>query len=202
MEVDGGTVAFVGPKGMGKSTTASMFYERGHKLLSDDLIACRPSSTDAPPRVAPGFPWMKLGEHSLGEVFERSGDGLERSVPSSSKRIVPTHERQPDSPLPLRHIYVLGYHDDNQGPQEVKIERVGAKQACLVLLSNAFVQMFLEEAGADPEHLDRCAALARQVPVSVLVRPQSTDALPSIYEAVLRDTESTRSSNASGNVSQ
>ncbi|WP_263784466.1 hypothetical protein [Salinibacter grassmerensis] len=197
VEIDGGTIAFVGPKGVGKSTTASLFYEQGHRLLSDDLIACRPSSTDASPHVDPGFPWMKLGERSLSEVLERSGDKLEWTVPGSSKRIVPIHERQPDSPLPLRHVYVLGYHEESSDQQEVKIRQVGTKQACLVLLSNAFVQMFLEETGADPEHLDRCAALARRIPMSVLSRPQSMDALPSVYHTILDDIRATRPSDSS-----
>ncbi len=202
VEIDGGTIAFVGPKGMGKSTTASFFYAQGHRLVSDDLIACRPSSTDAPPHVDPGFPWMKLGEKSLDEVLGRNGDKLERTVPDSSKRIVPTHKRQPDASLPLQHIYVLGYHDDSHDGQEVEVKRVGTKEACLILLSNAFVQMFLEGTGADPKHLDRCAALARRIPMSVLGRPQSIDALPSVYDAVLDDLNTARPSDSSGRRSQ
>lgn len=200
--VDGQGIAFVGPSGMGKSTTASLFYKRGHRLLSDDLIACRPSSTDASPHIDPGFPWMKLGEHSLGEVLGRGGDDLERSVPNSSKRMVPTHERQSDAPVPLRRVYVLGYHDDSRDTREVQVRRVTTRKACLILLSNAFVQTFLEEAGADPEHLNRCAALARRVPVSMLGRPQSMDVLPSIYDAVLDDLRATRFSENSKNDSQ
>ena len=190
--VNGQGIAFIGPRGSGKSTTASLFYERGHELLSDDLITCPPSSADAPPHVDPGFPWMKLGEESLGAVLERSGDGLERTSPNSPKRMVPTHERQPDASLPLQHIYVLGYHDDSHDGQEVEVERVETREACLVLLSNAFVPMFLEGTGADPNHLDRCAALARRIPMSVLGRPQSMDALPSVYDAVLDDLKTTR----------
>lgn len=202
VEVDGQGVAFIGPQGAGKSTTASLFYEKGHKLLSDDLIACLPSSVDGPPHVDPGFPWMKLGEKSLGEVFKRNGDGLERPTPSSSKRVVPAHERQPDAPLPLQHIYVLGYHDDSHDSEEVEVKRVGTREACLVLLSNAFVQMFLEGTGADPKHLDRCAALARRIPMSVLGRPQSMDALPSVYNTILDDIRATRPSDSSEDRSQ
>lgn len=197
VEVDGETIAFVGPKGTGKSTMASLFYAQGHRLISDDLIACWPYSTDASPHVDPGFPWMKLSERSLGEVLGQSGDKLERTVPDSSKRIVPIHGRQPDSSLPLRHIYVLGYHDDSYDSKEVEVKRAETKEACLVLLSNAFVQMFLEEADADPDHLDRCAALAQCVPVSVLIRPRSIGALPSVYDAVLDDLKTTRPSDSS-----
>ena len=202
VEVDGQGVAFIGPRGAGKSTTASLFYEQGHNLLSDDLIACPPSSADGPPHVDPGFPWMKLGEKSLGEVLKHNGDGLERPTPMSSKRMVPAHERQPDASLPLQHIYVLGYHDDSHDGQEVKVKRAAAKEACLVLLSNAFVQMFLDGTGADPKHLDRCAALARRIPMSVLGRPQSIDALPSVYDAVLDDLNTARPSDSPGGRSQ
>ncbi len=192
VEVDGAAIAFVGPKGMGKSTTASLFYEQGHSLLSDDLVACRPlSSADEAPEIAPGCPWMKLGRNGLGKILGRSSEELDRSVPGSSKRIVPADGRQPAQPLPLHHIYALGYHDGQNQPG-VQVERMMAKQACLALLSNAFVQMFLEEAEADPAHLNRCATLCERVPVSLLVRPQSMDALPSVYDAVLDDLKTTR----------
>jgi hypothetical protein len=185
VEIDGGVAAFVGPKGMGKSTTASVFYERGHRILSDDMIACRPRQEEET-RVDPGFPWMKLGDEALRGILGRGGDNLERTVPGSSKRIVPLGEQQPNRPLPLRHIYVLGYHDeaDSQG---VRVEPIGSKQACLFLLSQSFVQMLLNEHSPHPQHLNQCAALPRRVPVSALLRPRSIDALSSVYDTVRED---------------
>jgi hypothetical protein len=188
VEVDGSAVAFMGPKGMGKSTTASVFYNRGHRVLSDDMIACRPRLEEVP-RTDPGFPWMKLGEGALCNVLGRSGDDLERSVPGSTKKIFPIEGQQPTRPLPLRHVYVLGYHKD--GPheeQDVEIEPIDSKRACILLLSQSFVQMFLDESPGS-QHLDQCAALSRRVPVSALARPRSMDALPSVYGAVRRDLE-------------
>ena len=189
VELDGGAVAFIGPKGMGKSTTASAFYERGHRILSDDMIACRPRLEEVP-RTDPGFPWMKLGDEALRGILGRDGGSLDRPVPGSSKRIVPIHGRQPGQPLPLRHIYLLGYHEEKG--QDVEIEPVDHKQACLLLLSQSFVQIFLDES-AGPQHLDQCAALSRRVPLSALVRPRSMDALASVYGTVRRDLETTSS---------
>ena len=192
VEVDGGAVAFIGPKGMGKSTTASVFYERGHRILSDDMVACRPRREEAP-QTDPGFPWMKLGDNALRGILGRDGSDLERPVPGSSKRIVPIHGQQPSRPLPVRHIYVLGYHEEKG--QDVEVEPVDGKQACLLLLSQSFVQMFLDES-ASSQHLDQCAALSRRVPVSALVRPRSMDALPSVYGTVRRHLESTSPADA------
>lgn len=188
VEVDGGAVAFMGPKGMGKSTTASVFYERGHRILSDDMVACRPRLEEAP-QTDPGFPWMKLGDEALRGILGRDGGNLERSVPGSSKRMVPLDGQQPNRPLPVRHIYVLGYHDEEGDSRDVQVEPIGNKQACLFLLSQSFVQMFLDESAAGSQHLEQCAALSRHVPVSALLRPQSMDDLPSVYDAVRRDIE-------------
>ncbi len=188
VEVDGGAVAFIGPKGMGKSTTASVFYDRGHRVLSDDMIACRPRLEEVP-QTDPGFPWMKLGEGALCNVLGRSGENLERSVPGSTKKIFPIEGQQPTRPLPLQHVYVLGYHKDgSHEEQDVEIEPIDSKRACLLLLSQSFVQMFLDESPGS-QHLDQCAALSRRVPVSALARPRSMDALPSVYGAVRRDLE-------------
>jgi hypothetical protein len=188
VEVDGGAVAFIGPKGMGKSTTASAFYERGHRILSDDMVACRPRLEEAP-QIDPGFPWMKLKGEVLRGILGRDGGCLERSVPGSSKKILPTHGQQPSQPLPLQHIYLLGYHEEEEQDvgQDVGIEPVGSKQACLHLLSQSFVQMFLDESAADPQHLEQCAALSRHVSVSALLRPRSMDALSSVYDTVRED---------------
>jgi len=58
VEVDGQTVAFVGNKRAGKSTSAAALLARGHEFLSDDIVAVR--FDGATPMVTPGFPMFKF----------------------------------------------------------------------------------------------------------------------------------------------
>jgi len=58
VEIDGHTVAFVGNKRAGKSTSAAALLARGHELLSDDIVAVRFDGET--PLVTPGFPMFKF----------------------------------------------------------------------------------------------------------------------------------------------
>lgn len=182
------SVAFIGEKGMGKSTTAASFYAQGDSLLSDDMIACKPRE-EGVPEVDQGFPWMKLGPVALCDVLDRSGDALDPPAPGSKKRVVPTAGNTPNTSFPLRRIYVLGYYKDSHGKRDVQIRTFGSKQACMFLIANSFVQMLMGRELSDPQHLAQCATLSQRVPMSLLLRPRSMDALPSVYGAVRRDLE-------------
>ncbi len=56
---DGRSVAFLGDKGAGKSTTASAFLQRGWELQTDDLMAIDVPETGQP-QVQPAFAQIKL----------------------------------------------------------------------------------------------------------------------------------------------
>ena len=184
------SVAFIGEKGMGKSTTAASFYAQGDSLLSDDMIACRPCEEEVP-EVAHGFPWMKLGPAALRDVLDRSSDALDPPAPGSKKRVVPTARNTPDTSFPLRRIYVLGYYKDSHHERDVQIRPFGSKQACMFLIANSFVQMLVGRELSDPQHLAQCAALSRRVPVASLARPQDIGDLSAAYDAVHQDIEKT-----------
>ena len=57
-------VGFIGAKGWGKSTTAAILLQRGHALVSDELLAVRFDAQDQP-LVIPGSPQMRLWSDAL-----------------------------------------------------------------------------------------------------------------------------------------
>ena len=187
VEVDGSTIAFIGHKGMGKSSTASYFYGQGHRILSDDMIACRPTTGTSGLQVAPGFPWMKLNADALRFSLNQNGANLDRPVPTSDKRMVSVNGQQPESARPLTHIYMLGYHEKD----DVRIESTKQKQACLHLLANSYARRFLRPESSGPRHLSQCVALSKEIYISALLRPrEDIGALASVYDLVCRDVHS------------
>ena len=83
VEVDGQAVVLLGRKGAGKSTTAAALLARGHRLLTDDLVAV--DFVGDQPRCAPGPVQMKLWPASaealgLGGKVEPFAEGLDKGV--------------------------------------------------------------------------------------------------------------------------
>lgn len=82
VEVDGQAVVLLGQKGAGKSTTAAALLARGHRLLTDDLVAV---DVDGQPQCAPGPTQMKLWPASaealgLGGEIQPFVEGLDKGV--------------------------------------------------------------------------------------------------------------------------
>ena len=56
--VNGQSVIFPGPSGIGKSTLTAGFHQRGYPFLADDV--CAITMAEGKPAVIPGFPRLKL----------------------------------------------------------------------------------------------------------------------------------------------
>jgi hypothetical protein len=104
VDLGGFAIAFMGPVGAGKSTFASAFRALGRKILADDNAAL--DLADAPPRVLPAFPSLKLYPEvarSLG--FDRTS--LRPMHTSQIKEAQSVSDAFSTTPLPLRCVYVL-----------------------------------------------------------------------------------------------
>ena len=109
-------VAFVGPAGAGKSTTAAALALRGHAILSDDVVAL--AERDASFYVHPAYPYLCLWPESVQTIYG-SADALpqlsanyEKRCLSLGKQELPFEER----PLPLAAIYILGERRGDPAP--------------------------------------------------------------------------------------
>ena len=66
IKVNGESVIFVGPSGVGKSTLAAGFTKRGYPFLVDDVCALSVGCNH--PLVIPGFPRLKLWADTLKKI--------------------------------------------------------------------------------------------------------------------------------------
>jgi hypothetical protein len=184
VEIDGMAVAFIGEKGMGKSTTASYLVAQGHRLLSDDLIACGVDGGDPGVHVDPGFPYVKVFPEVLANVPDQQEGSRDWILPGSRKKVVPLSAAEHRSEVPLARLYVLAFHEGD----EVILNPIPQKRAFLFVMAQSFVQrLTTREIRYDGQYFSDCAALARQVPVAVLGRPQTLEALPPLYEMIRDD---------------
>jgi hypothetical protein len=70
VEVDGRAVAFLGPSGVGKTTTAAMFCAAGARLVTDDVLTVELG--DDVPRCPAGSMELRLRDAAIGLLHEQS----------------------------------------------------------------------------------------------------------------------------------
>ena len=105
VKVGEGCVAFLGRSGIGKSTLAMAFRQRGYPVLTDDLSVV--TFDDAQRAlVTPGYPQAKLWRDTLAR-FAMDPDALRPIRRRLEKRAVPLNGHFHRHPLPCRHVYVL-----------------------------------------------------------------------------------------------
>ena len=184
IEHNGEAVAFMGPSGNGKSTTAAAFLKKGYRLLTDDVCAIQ--LVDGKPVVVPGYPQGKLWLDSLNSL-ELSPDDYEPIRNKVLKRAVPVREKFCDEPRPLKRIYQLLKNDGNT----IEKERIPVADTFLPLGRNSYRGQFLEGMAVAGDHFLCVAAIANQVPVVRLKRNRDErieiDALVALIEEDLAE---------------
>lgn len=194
VSIDEQAVAFVGWKGTGKSTTASVFHKQGYPVITDDVLPFHFRSDSV--RVTPSFPHLKLFPNVLEAVLEEDPDAYLQVDPANEKRSRTARENFPRRRLPLRCIYVLDWGDQDS---EFISSRLTGKKACLELLRHSFALRMFKTDGATPEQLNRMSRLAARVPIRTLKRPHDIEKAKRIPSFVKHDlaTNARASMNAS-----
>jgi hypothetical protein len=136
-------VAFVGDEGAGKSTTAAAFAQRGHPVISDDVVAIveRESVFD----VMSAYPYLSLWPDSVKMLY-----GPAKTLPTFSanwdKRVLSLGEdrlRFEENSLPLGAIFILG----ERSPEAfAPFLETPTKQECLLaLVANSYATGMLDK---------------------------------------------------------
>jgi len=174
VEVSGSAVAFMGPSGWGKSTSAAIMHSRGHGMVADDLTVIDLGADE--PMVFPGFPQLKLWPEALVSLGE-APDTLPRLHPLLDKRARRVVRKFSQRPLPLRCIYVL-----REGAAPA-IEPLRPQEALVELMQHWYGTRFgvelLRPSGLSG-FFQQCARLADRVTVCHLIRPYSLPILPDV----------------------
>jgi hypothetical protein len=174
-----GVVAFLGPKGLGKSTLAAAMVDAGAHLVSDDVVPVEPSQ---PPRAWPGLQTLRL----RADVRETLALDDAAAVPHDAQRAaLPVGaERRSTRPEPLAALFLLAPAADDATEQgAVKIPYAPVLAAAAITAHVKCGAMF--GAGAAATMLGRAARLVHAVPVHQLVVPRDLARLPDIAAQLL-----------------
>lgn len=176
-----GGVLFTGHSGFGKSTLLATFLARGYRMLTDDLAAI--GFTDAgQPIVYPGYPQIKLWEDSANEL-NQSTDNLRRIRPELDKFAVPLTQEIDQTSVPLHAIYALTPYNGNYPT----VEHLTDARKFNVFLDHTWQKLALKRMGRHADHFRQSAAVANQVKVRRIYRPEKPFMLQELANLIEAD---------------
>ena len=180
--VDGRAVAFAASPGMGKSTMAAAFLERGYPLLTDDLLVVRDERGEFV--AQPSMPRIKLMPEIARALLGTLAEGVPMN-PDTPKLVIPLGPgRSHEDPAPLSAVYAL--QETRGTTNRVTIRRLSSRRAFLELTRNTFNPV-PAGSGRLKRHFGLATALAARVPVKSVSYPRDLDAIEAVRDRILAD---------------
>jgi len=176
VSVDGEVAMFLGPRGVGKSTTAAALHAAGCPIMEDDIVSVR--FENGTPVVDAGVPEMRLNQDAvdalgLSETTSYQNDG------KSDKRYQ-QFEDVPD-PAPLTKCYVV------EPGESLAFEPISEQEQLFSLVGNTYAQGLLSDTDQADNHFRQCSSIVQQTSFRRLTRPDDIDELPKLVESVVSD---------------
>jgi hypothetical protein len=163
--VEGGTLAFVGFSGAGKSSVAAHLVARGAALVTDDVLALARDGQRV--TAYPGAAFVGVDRGELASMTAAGRARLGRPIGNTHKAYLATPVAE--KPSPLRAVYFLG----RGSGRSIEITQSASK--ALHLLSSSFIS-YLDLPQHLVQHLDVCAHIAATVPTLEVSSPASARA--------------------------
>ncbi len=180
VEINGSAAIFTAGKGWGKSTLAATLYNRGHRLIADDLVAVDISNPEKI-TVIPSFPQLKLLPEAAMAALGRDPNTLPTIAKGYEKRAFREIDRLSQHPIPLKGIYRL---DEGSKPA---LKLIPPQEAIVELIGSSFIALCADTLlkGEDGvSHFRQCAEIVKKLPVYRLERPQALELVPALAELV------------------
>jgi hypothetical protein len=181
-------VAFVGSEGAGKSTTAAALAQRGHAILSDDVVAL--AERNGSFFVHPAYPYLCLWPESVESLYG-SAEALPQFSANYEKRCLSLGKQElrfAQQALPLAAIYILG---ERRGDPAPLVEELTPQRAFLALVANTFATNTLDSSMRAKE-FEILARVAPTVPIRMLWAHHDASRLPELCDLLSKEAQNLR----------
>lgn len=159
IETPQGAVLIAGDSGSGKSTLAARFFQRGYRILSDNIAVIQVAD-DGSLRVLPEYPVLCLWDYALQRLGYGASQSFKRVRPELKKYFFPLGDSFCAHPLPLKAIYVLDTMDG-----EAKSEPIIGLDKMFVLNQCLYHQRFGIDMNRVETYWQIMSKIVNQVPM-------------------------------------
>lgn len=174
---EGNAIAFLGYAGYGKSTLSIKMYEKGHSLITDDILPVILDDNHLPVTY-PSFPMIKLEADVLSGNMENF-QIMKKDSPLD-KNYYFLSDNFSTTPIPLKTAYII------KRSEKVGIEELDLQNALKELLPHSYCLKLFQD---DEKFLNlvQCANLIEKIPVKVLNTGKSSEDLSEVIDIVEKD---------------
>ena len=169
----GKTIALIGDKGAGKSTTATAFLRAGARLLTDDLLAIDLANFNRP-TCLPAYAQIKLVKETSEQVRPPGSNPLPLVWDDFPKRQYRLGEMQ-QTPMPCDYVFVL-----NRTEHDLSLEWLKGIDAVASLMRFTYNTRFTDAPARlqkPDQRLKNCASIALSARVGRFHVPHDLDQL-------------------------
>jgi len=179
--VNGKAYAFVGESGAGKSTLASAFAERGHTLLTDDIVALSFTESEHYPLVTPSYPQQKLWLQSLDALGINHTD-LRSIYGRETKYCVGMEDKYCSVPMRLAGIFELEKTEENG----ISIQKASKLASLQLLFQHTYRQFLIPKLSKTNWHFSFSSKLGERLPIYTLKRSSNEFSAPQLVDLILK----------------
>ena len=182
VDVGGRGVAFAGRQDAGKSSLVTAMCQRGHRFLTDDVLAV--VEADGAQRAVPSFPRTSLSPET------RDALGFD------GQRVAAMDDRPEDwfdiedqfgtEPAQIDVLYVL---EERGGVNSPEIQTLEGQTAIERLTEHVIQFPGLETSDPLARLFHECTDLCQSVPVKLLERPDGFEAMADVVDHIEEDVE-------------
>lgn len=185
---DHGAVAFLGQKGMGKSTTVANMMKNGYPMITDDILPVRTSKI--PPWTSPGEKIFKLWPDSASATIGQDDPRLKDLYEGSKKKVGEIDENMPQK-IPIDSIYFLEYEKKDQ-KRSTKIDKISKKESHIRIVKNSYSIRFLGNKGVCSWYFDSINKIISNVPCFRIARTRNLGNLDEITSKMVKKSKRCR----------
>jgi hypothetical protein len=184
--VNGAAIAFVGPAGSGKSTTAAAFATRGFSVLAEDVVTLDDRSDSF--FVWPAYPCIRLWPASAATLYG-SQSALPPLTPNWDKcylDLTQSAGQFEGEPRRLTAIYLLGERSDD--PHAPFVQPLDAAAGMISLVANTYGTKLLDKQMRARE-FDLLSRVLAYVPLRRVTPHTDASRLTELCDCLLSDFE-------------
>ena len=180
IESRGRITAFLGGRGAGKTSLAAAFTRRGHRLLTEDVLALEVLESVVTAHA--GYPVMRMWPDTAAEMAPGvAGQRVHHAV-TKLQLPVPGSDAFSTAPRTLERMYILDRRPSEEDTRGIAIQPIDGAQTIVELVRHSFDPELVHVMGLHRHRFWRLARIAGCVPLFRLSFPSGYDRIGDVTE--------------------